>query len=117
MYIRHKSPASKSYHTDVKSSRCLEYSPAYPSAGGGGCSPRCISSGGKKNSSYGVAFYNSTHKWPKELIRSMHQAGDILKKHGPLNSLDTERSIYLHVAFDYYCCYSVEEGVKDREIY
>lgn len=102
----------ETYRDIIAASRCVEYSPAYPSAGGGGCSPRCIPKGNEKNSSYNVIFYNHTHNWPKELIQNMHKAGDILKKYGPLNSLDTERSVYLHITFDYFCCYSPSEGAK-----
>ena len=105
-------PVDSRHQPDIASSRCVQYSPAYPSAGGGGCSPRCVSTGNTKNSSYYAIFYNSTHHWPNELIENMHKAGNILKKYGPLNSLNTERNVYLHVTFDYYCCYSPEEGKK-----
>lgn len=96
----------------VYDGKCHQYSPSFPSAGGPGCSPKCVSSNNQNNSSYGAGFYNLTHKWPEELIRNMHKAGSILKKHGPVNKLDTERSIYLHVSFDYFCCYSLEEGAR-----
>ena len=85
---------------------------AYPSFGGGGCSPQCFSDGNKQNSSYAAVYYNSTHKWPSDLLSNMHHAGDILKKYGPVKSLDAERSCYLHVTLDYFCCYSPEEAVE-----
>ena len=89
--------------------RCSHYSPAYPSAGGPGCSPKCT---GRTNSSYGAAFHNDTHKWPKDLVHNMHLAVSILKKYGAPTSLNTEGRHYLHVAFDYYCCYTPEEAIK-----
>ena len=89
--------------------RCPHYSPAYPSAGGPGCNPKCI---GRTNSSYGATFQNDTHKWPKDLVRNMRLAVSILKKYGTLTSLNTEGRHYLHVAFDYYCCYTPEEAMK-----
>ena len=103
------------------STKCLEYSPAFPSVGGPGCSPKCISDGNKRNSSYGVVYYNSTGGWPKELVQNIEFAGNILKKHGPLESLKYRwmkvegLGGYLHVSLDYYCCYSTEEGVKIGE--
>ena len=90
------------------STDCHEYSPAYPSSGGGGCSPKCLSVGDKQNSSYAAVYYNSTHRWPSDLLNNMHYAGDILKGFGPVRSLDTERKCYLHVTLDYFCCYSLE---------
>ena len=96
------------------SNKCLTYSPAYPSLGGAGCSAKC--SPGR--SSYAAVFYYSNetaHDWPRDLVRNMHFAASILKKHGAPNSLDTERSCYLHVTFDYYCCYTLEEGAKIGE--
>ena len=95
--------------------KCHQYSPAYPSAGGPGCSPKCVSNNNQKNSSYSAGFHNSTHKWPNKLIRNMHKAASILKEHGPVHSLDTERYIYLHISFDYFCCYSVQEGARIGE--
>ena len=93
--------------------KCLEYSVAYPSEGGPGCSPRCAKSKtGEKNSSYSAGFHHTTHKWPPNLIANMQKATSILKKYGTPHSIDIERKIYLHVSFDYYCCYSPEEGVK-----
>ena len=94
------------------STYCLEYSPAYPSSGGGGCSPECISDGNKQNSSYAAVYYNNTNRWPRDLLDNMHHAGDVLKKFGPIRSLDAERSCYLHVTLDYFCCYSPEEAVR-----
>ena len=94
------------------STDCHEYSPAYPSSGGSGCSSKCLSSGGKQNFSYGIAYYNNTHRWPIDLQNNMHRAGEILKKYGPLNSLDTERKCYLHIGLDYFCCYSPEDSIK-----
>ena len=105
----------KRNHYDPQEVKCHQYSPAYPSAGGGGCSPKCITSEGTKNSSYAAVFYNKTHNWPKDLIQNMHHAAAILKKYGSPHSLDTERDCYLHVALDYYCCYTVEEGSKIGE--
>ncbi len=99
-----------------KTVKCPYYSPAYPTAGFPGCSPECISRDGKKNSSYGASFHNNTHSWPKDLVDNMHRAADVLKKYGTPTSLNTERShIYLHMAFDYYCCYTPEEGIKIGE--
>ena len=97
------------------STNCHEYSPAYPSSGGGGCSPKCLSVGDKQNSSYAAVYYNSTHRWPSDLLNNMHYAGDILKRFGPVRSLDAERNCYLHVTLDYFCCYSPEEAVKIGE--
>ena len=93
----------------IVEARCPHYSPDYPSAGGPGCSPKCT---GRANSSYGAVFYNHTHSWPKDLVRNMHLAATIVKKYGTPISLDTERTCYLHVTFDYYCCYTPEEAIK-----
>ena len=98
-----------------KSERCLVYSPAYPSAGGPGCRPRCVDKEGKKKSMYGsgAAFYNDIHQtWPKELVKNMKLAASILKKYGQPRSIDTEGGRELHLTFDYYCCYTDEEGIK-----
>ncbi len=64
-----------------------------------------------------AGFHDSTHKWPKDLVYNMHLAANILKKYGTPNSLNTyaELSNYLHVAFDYYCCYTPQEGIKIGE--
>lgn len=80
------------------------------SAGGPGCSPKCVASEDRKNTSYRAGFYTETHNWPKGLLQNMHLAADILKRYGSPYSLDTERRIYLHIAFDYYCCYTTEES-------
>ena len=79
----------RSESSNILSTDCHEYSPAYPSLGGSGCSPKCLSSGGRQNISYGAAYYNNTHRWPSDLLNNMHHAGEILKKYGPVNSLDT----------------------------
>ena len=50
----------RSESSDILSTDCHEYSPAYPSLGGSGCSPKCLSSGGRQNISYGAAYYNNT---------------------------------------------------------
>ena len=103
-------------YTRIDQEKCLDYSPSYPSAGGPGCSSKCADTvDGQRNSSYAAGFYNTTHRWPDDLINNMHLAARILKKYGTPNSLDTERSIYLHVTFDYYCCFSPEEGRKIGE--
>ena len=99
-------------NADPRQVKCAHYSPAYPTAGGPGCSPKCIAREGEKNSSYVAVFYNSTHSWPKDLVQNMHRAATILKKYGTPSSIDTERSVYLHVSFDYYCCYTPEEAAK-----
>ena len=97
-----------------KNEKCLVYSPAYPSAGGPGCSPRCVDKGGKKTSSSGPAFYKVDHQWPKDLVANMERAASILKTFGQPKTLNTEgegdRS--LHLTFDYYCCYTEEEEAK-----
>ena len=92
----------------IVEARCPHYSPAYPSAGGPGCSPKCT---GRRNSSYGATFHNDTHNWPKDLVHNMHLAVSILRKYGTPTTLNTERS-YLHVNFEYYCCYTPEEVIK-----
>ena len=95
-----------------KSEKCVVYSPAFPSEGGPGCSPRCVSRKGKKTRSYAAVFYNKFHSWPNELIDNMKIAASILKQFGQPRSLDTEGGRDLHVAFDYYCCYTEEEAVE-----
>ena len=95
-----------------RSEKCLVYSPAYPSDGGAGCSPRCIEKSGKKNSSYVALFHKADHQWPRELSENMELAALILKKFGQPRSLDTEKGRHLHLSFDYYCCYTEEEGAK-----
>ena len=94
------------------SEKCLVYSPAYPSAGRAGCSSRCIEKRGKKTSTYVAAFYKENHHWPRELAENMELAASILKKFGQPRSLNTERGRHLHLSFDYYCCYTEEEGIK-----
>ena len=110
-------PNNKVSYLDLRAAMCKEYSPAYPSAGGAGCSPVCQTdpSGKQLTSSVGAVFMNATHKWPLDFIRNMHRAGNMLNKYGVVSSLNTERKIYLHVAFDYYCCYTVEEILKIGE--
>jgi len=93
-----------------KSEKCLVYSPAFPSEGGPGCSPRCSEKDGKKTTRYGAAFYNEFHSWPTALIENMELAASILKKFGQPLGLQTRHR--LHLAFDYYCCYTEEEAVK-----
>ena len=96
-----------------KNEKCLVYSPAYPSAGGPGCSPRCVEKEGKKTAMYGAVFHGDSHQtWPKDLVENMKLAGTILKKHGQPKSLNTEGRLVLHLAFDYYCCYTEDEGIK-----
>lgn len=96
-----------------KNERCLVYSPAYPSAGGAGCSAPCSAKQGKKTSMYGAAFYNDNHQiWPKELVANMGIAASIVKKFGQPLALNTEGKRELHLTFDYYCCYTEEEGIK-----
>ncbi|CAB4010152.1 Hypothetical predicted protein, partial [Paramuricea clavata] len=97
---------------DPQKESCHNYSPAFPSAGGPGCKPKCEPKDGEETSSYGAIFLNKTHDWPRDLLENMHFAGSILKKYGTPRSLDTERSVYLHVAFDYYCCYTKSEAIK-----
>ena len=96
-----------------KNEKCLVYSPAYPSAGGPGCSLRCVEKGGKKTAMYGAVFHGDSHQtWPKDLVENMKLAGKILKRHGQPKTLNTEGRLVLHLAFDYYCCYTEEEGIK-----
>ena len=85
-----------------KNEKCLVFSPAYPSAGGPGCSPRCVEEGGKKTAMYGAAFYagDNHQTWPKDLVENMELAASILKKYGEPRSLDTEGGRKLHLAFD-----------------
>ena len=91
--------------------KCLVYSPAYPFAGGPDCSPRCVDKGGKTSSS-GSAFYKDDHQWPKDLVANMKRAASILKTFGQPKTLDTKGGRSLHLTFDYYCCYTVEEEAK-----
>ena len=99
--------------TYFNTNRCQHYSPNYPSAGGAGCSLECKQvDGGKQSSSFGSGFYNTTHQWPKDLVHNMLLASKILKSYGKPHSLDTERKIYIHVTFDYYCCYSPDDAIK-----
>ena len=98
--------------TYIIEARCPHYTPLYPSAGGPGCRPKCIAREGTTNSSYAAGFYNRTHSWPKDLVDNMIHAAAILKKYGTLHHLNTERSIYLHITFDYYCCYTPEEAAE-----
>ena len=98
------------FRVSRKSEKCLVYSPAYPSAGGPGCSPRCMQKEGKETRSYGAVFYQEFHSWPSDLMKNMELAGAILKKFG--QPLDVQSGRRLHLAFDYYCCYTEEEGVK-----
>lgn len=96
-----------------KNEKCLVYSPAFPTAGGPGCSPRCVEKRGKKTKRYGAAFYNDNHQtWPKELVENMRYAASILKEFGKPQSLNTEGRGTLHLAFDYYCCYTEDEAIK-----
>ena len=95
-----------------ESEKCLLYSPAFPSEGGPGCSPRCVAKDGKEARSDGAAFYKEFHSWPSELVENMKMAASILKQFGQPRSLDTEGGRDLHVTFDYYCCYTEEETVK-----
>ena len=96
-----------------KNEKCLVYSPAYPSAGGPGCGPRCVEKEGKKTALYGAVFHGDSHQtWPKDLVENMKLAATILKKHGQPKTLNTEGRLVLHLAFDYYCCYTEEEWIK-----
>ena len=95
----------------LKSEKCVVYSPAFPSEGGPGCSLRCVSrKGGEATRSSAAVFYNKFHSWPSELIENMKMAASILKQFGQPRSLEGGRD--LHVAFDYYCCYTEEESLK-----
>ena len=96
---------------DPLQQRCQDYSPAFPSAGGPGCKTKCEPKNGQPTYTYTALFLNKTHSWPKDLLENMHLAGSILKKHGTIRSLDTERPVYLHLTFDYYCCYTESEAV------
>ena len=101
------------FKESLKSEKCVVYSPAFPSEGGPGCSPRCVSRKGvEATRSYAAVFYNKFHSWPSELIENMKIAASILKQFGQPQRLDTEGGRDLHVAFDYYCCYTEEESVK-----
>ena len=105
--------AASNTQSYLYNNRCLHYTPSYPSAGGPGCSSKCKQVvGGKKNTSYGAGFYNTTHQWPEDLVHNMLLASKILKSYGKPHSLDTERGIYIHVTFDYYCCYSPDDAIK-----
>ena len=97
-----------------RSEKCLVYSPGFPSEGGPGCSPRCVEAreGMFSTRSYVAAFWNKFHSWPSELIENMKLAASILKQFGLPQRLDTEGGRDLHVAFDYYCCYTEEGAVK-----
>ena len=96
-----------------KSEKCLVFSPAFPSEGGAGCSPRCVPRKGEATRTYVAIFYEELHSWPSELAENMRLAASILKRFGQPRSLDTEGAgRYLHVSFDYYCCYTTEEGMK-----
>ena len=54
-----------------KNEKCLVYSPAYPSAGGPGCSRRCVEKEGKKTAMYGAVFHGDSHQtWRKILSRT-----------------------------------------------
>ena len=92
-----------------KSDRC-EFSEAYPSYGPG-CNIKC-------ENGYGYAssmFNNVTIEWPKDLVINMYKAANILEKFGHVESLDTKRSIWLHVALHYYCCYSKKELIRIQQ--
>ena len=89
------------------------YSPAFPSEGGPGCSPRCVPRKGNVfTRRYGAAYREKFHSWPNEFIQSMKFAASILRQFGQTQSLNTEGSGDLHLAFDYYWCYTEEEAVK-----
>lgn len=98
---------SQAHH--IRAARCKTRSPAYPSEGGPGCSPKCISEQGQQNSSSGAVFNVATNTWPESLVRNMHSAGAILRRFGTPVSLDAERNSGLHVTFQYFCCYSPQE--------
>lgn len=109
-YLLFKWPFSKVFN---RSEKCPVYSPAFPSEGGPGCSPRCVASEESvARRSYGAVFWNKFHSWPSELIENMELAASILKQFGQPQSLDTEGGRDLHVTFDYYCCYTEEEAAK-----
>ena len=110
LFLLSKWPFSK---VSRRSEKCQVYSPGFPSEGGPGCSPRCEASEGTfPTRSYAAAFWNKFHSWPSELIENMELAASILKQFGQPQRLDTEGGRDLHVAFDYYCCYTEDEAVK-----
>jgi hypothetical protein len=82
---------------------------------GPGCKTKCYPKDNQRTSTFAAIFLNKTHNWPKSLLDNMHFAASILKKYGTPKSLDTERPTYLHVTFDYYCCYTENEAVKIGE--
>ena len=47
-----------------------------------------------------------------ELADNMKRAASILKTFGQPRTLNTEGGRSLHLAFDYYCCYTEEKGAK-----
>ena len=100
------------FGVSLKDEKCRVYSPAYPNLGRAGCRPRCIKKEGKKTSTYVAAFYKDNHRWPKELVTNMQLAASVLKKYGEPRTLNTEKGRELHLSFDYYCCYTEEEGNK-----
>ena len=109
---------SYKFSYDPQKQKCRDYSPAYPSAGGPGCRLKCdVASNGRKKYSFGPTYYHSTQKWPNDLIENMHLAASILKKFGSPRSLDTERKAYLHLTFDYYCCYAKDEVVRIKQFF
>ena len=81
-------------------------SEAYPSYGPG-CKIKCS----ENDKYYGTVFYNSTIKWPKDLIDNMNKATNILLDYVKPYSTDINSKAWLHVAFHYYCCYSQEEAI------
>ena len=96
-----------------KSEKCVVYSPGFPSSGGPGCSSPCIENGTKKISSYGATFYNDDNQWPGKLVENMELAASILRKFGEVRTLNTKGGQHpLHLTFDYYCCYTEDEGIK-----
>jgi len=96
-----------------KSEKCLVYSPAFPSLGRAGCKTRCTEKEGKETSTYVAAFYKDDHNWPEELVGNMERAASILKRLGQPRTLNTKGGhTPLHLSFDYYCCYTVDEGIK-----
>ena len=48
----------------------------------------------------------------KTLFTIMLLASKILKSYGKPHSLNTEGRNYIHVTFDYYCCYSPYDAIK-----
>ena len=69
---------------------------------------------GRKSPCMGPArrfITTSTKPGPKNLS-NMKLAASILKKYGQPRSIDTEGGRELHLTFDYYCCYTDEEGIK-----